>query len=196
MSKRSLWAICGVGLVVLVAWSVLFRVPAERVGSAPPGPGPQAPRGSPPSTPRWQAKSAVVDGKEGSRTTWTVRARSIRLDDKKNQLHAEKVECTFFDESRKPEATAWCDSATMDTSTRDVQFHGPVRVKSVKGETLAVKRLRYDGKQRMFFGRDGVCVTRSTSVMTGDRVASSTDLMAVTVTGNVHVQVRSLATNP
>ena len=88
------------------------------------------------------------------------------------------------------------DGATMNTATQDMQFHGPVRANSPKGETFYVKNLRYDGTRKKFFGKGDVKVTRGTSVLTGDRLEADPNLKTVLVTGHVQVVLRTLAAGP
>ena len=188
-------------VVILMGFGRLFRMPEQVVL---PGidntASPKAVSGSPQSRPSagpivGQSSEFIQRDKQG-RVSWILHSSSITLKDAEKRLEASGVECTFYGQGEQPVATVRSDGATMNTATQDMQFRGPVRANSPKGETFYVKNLRYDGTRKKFFGHGDVKVTRGTSVLTGDRLEADPNLKTVQVAGNVRVVLRTLAASP
>lgn len=205
MQKSSMALVIAVAVIVvlLAAFGRLFRMPpdAKLPGiDTPPTPQGVTVSGGPQSRPSGgpiigQSSEFIQRDKQG-RTTWILHAASIMMKDVEKKLEAKGVECTFYTDGETPAATVWCDGATMNTSTQDLQFLGPVRAVSPKGETFHVKQLRYDGTRKKFYGKGDVKLTRGTSVLTGERLEADPNLKIVQVSGKVRVVLRTLAAGP
>ncbi len=124
---------------------------------------------------------------------WDMKCTSITYKDNNKSAEGEDILANFYSNEQKLLATVKAKGATMNTETQDVQFHGVVHAWSPIGETLTVQTLRYDGKEKKFYGKDGVKMTKGTSVLTGDKLVADPNLKWVKVTGNVQVDLHSLA---
>jgi LPS export ABC transporter protein LptC len=203
--KQSWYVVVAVaGIVaVLLIFGHMFRMPesvriagVDNTGTPASGLGGAASASPSPSGAPLTGRNNMFEGadKKTGRKAWRLYSRSITFNGVEKRLNADNVECTFFGDKEEPVATVWSDGALMNTTNQNMQFLGPVRASSPKGETLHVKNLRYDGSRKKFFGQGDVKLTRGSSVLTGDRIIADPNLKIVTVTGNVQVELRSLAT--
>src|SRR5207244_1989458 len=125
-----------------------------------------------------------------------LKAVSVMLRDAQKRAIADNIQVTYFGLDEKPLATLVSSGATMNTQNQNLQFHGPVNVTSVRGETFYARALRYDGVRKKVYGSGGIRATRGTSILTGDTMEGDPRSKVVDVRGHVQVMLHSLATTP
>lgn len=162
--------------------------PTPASASATPSPesSPSPPAAS--SSPSGQAtpsgiKTATLQSSRG--LPWQLVADQVEWSDPTRKAKALKVQFTLWNKAKTKSTLVAAAGANVDIDSERVEFQGRVTAHNSEGESLTVNRLIWDGKERKFFGHDGVRLERNGAVVEGESLEASPDLRKFEISGGV-----------
>lgn len=128
-------------------------------------------------------KSATLQSSRG--LPWQLVADQVEWSDPTRKATALKVKFTLWNKAKTKSTLVAAAGANVDVDSERVEFQGRVTAHNSEGESLTVNRLVWDGKERKFFGHDGVRLERNGAVVEGESLEASPDLRKFEISGGV-----------
>lgn len=129
-----------------------------------------------------------LQSREGMRKNWVLSAKQVEYNEKTGFTEAETVECSFYDPDNKEVLNLVARGASVNMKTDSLRFQGSVTMKGPDGETLDVKRLRWDGQKKKLIGEGSIRITRKNSITTAKELIADPELKQIELRGDVKVE--------
>jgi LPS export ABC transporter protein LptC len=118
---------------------------------------------------------------------WEMEAKRIKVSQETQKGDASEIHVTFFDEKGNAEMTLSSQGADIDMKTQSLYFKGPVKGHTTKGDTVEIRRVVWDGKQKKLFGYEYVRITKEMAVLTGKNLVGIPSSKYLEIIGDVDV---------
>ncbi|MFH1452573.1 MAG: LPS export ABC transporter periplasmic protein LptC [Armatimonadota bacterium] len=120
---------------------------------------------------------------------WTLDADSIDLDQETKTGFARNIRCEFFDENGNLYVKLNSPGAKINLNTNDMEFTGPVRASTVKGEYFEAEKLKFIGEKKMFLGSGAIKLTKGNSTVYGKKLVGIPSKKTIEIKDNVNATI-------
>ncbi len=177
-------------LIASLFW-VACSTPGDNiVGLTRSTPGPSAVGGKPKPTPTpgeekpIRLEKTTIKTKKGQR--WELEADTVDWKNDNSRADAETVTWYLLDPQGERSVKVDSDGADVNMKDELVEFTGEVVAQRLGSEeSLVVQRLLYNGKERMFYGSEGVLWKRKGIELAGQTLTANAELDKVQLRGRV-----------
>lgn len=129
-------------------------------------------------------QKSTIKTKQGQK--WEMEAEEVDWMDDRSRAKAKDVDWWLIDEEGKRWVQVESPVADIDLDAEIVIFEGETVAKRLGfDENLKVQRLVYKGKERMFYGSEGVEWHRGTIMLSGETLKATSTLSQVQLKGKV-----------
>lgn len=117
---------------------------------------------------------------------WKMDAQRVDWRDQRRKARAYEVEWFLLDAQEKPTVRVESPEADVDLDTERVEFLGETVATRLRDQDiLKVQHLVWEGRQKKFYGSEGVRWIRGVTQLRGDNMVATSQLENVELEGNV-----------
>ena len=125
---------------------------------------------------------------ENGKKVWDLTADKIEADNSHNKMIFHNARGIFYRDQDKP-LNLTATRAILHTDTKNIELDGDVKaVSSADGAVFTAPRVLWQGRERKFWGFDGITLTRGDTVVTGQEMEADAGMETVIVRGKARVK--------